>query len=74
MLVKRVIPVDEEGNEIKYSVVHSGRQYTVPVWGVRGHPRRLKEGRVTYVRPYTKGKEIIQKRYRIRNTSLLKKK
>lgn len=33
VLVKRVIPVDEEGNEIKYSVAHSGRQYTVPVWG-----------------------------------------
>lgn len=57
VLVKRVIPVDEEGNEIKYSVAHSGRQYTVPVWGVRGHPRRLKDGRVTYVRPYPKGKE-----------------
>ncbi len=57
VLVKRVIPVDEEGNEIKYSVAHSGRQYTVPVWGVRGHPRRLRDGRVTYVRPYPKGKE-----------------
>lgn len=57
VLVKRVIPVDEKGNEIKYSVAHSGRQYTVPVWGVRGHPRRLKDGRVTYVRPYPKGKE-----------------
>lgn len=57
VLVKRVIPVDEEGKEIKYSVVHSGRQYTVPIWGVRGHSRRLKDGKITYVRPYRKGKE-----------------
>lgn len=70
VLVKQVIPVDEEGNEIKYSVAHSGRQYTVPVWGVRGHPRRLKDGRVTYVRPYPKGKErnnpeaLAQKEYK----------
>ena len=57
VLVKRVIPVDEAGNEIKYSATNSGRQYSVPVWGVRGHPRRLKDGRVTYVRPYPKGKD-----------------
>ena len=25
--------------------------------GVRGHPRTLKDGRVTFVRPYPKGKE-----------------
>lgn len=70
VLVKRVIPVDEQGDEIKYGVAHSGRQYSVPVWGVRGHPRRLKDGRVTYVRPYPKGKErnnpemLVQKEYR----------
>ena len=57
VLVKRVIPVDEAGNEIKYSATNSGRQYSVPVWGVRGHPRRLKDGRVTYVRQYPKGKD-----------------
>lgn len=62
MLVKRVIPADEEGNEIKYSVIHSGRQYTVSAWGVQGHPRRLKDDRVTYVKPYQKGKEIILQR------------
>lgn len=33
VLVKRVIPIDEEGNEIKYSVTNSGRQYSLPVWG-----------------------------------------
>ena len=49
--------MDEAGNEIKYSATNSGRQYSVPVWGVRGHPRRLKDGRVTYVRPYPKGKD-----------------
>lgn len=70
VLVKRIIPVDEDGNEIKYSVAHSGRQYSVPVWGVRGHPRNLKGGRVTYVRPYPKGKErnnpeaLVQKEYK----------
>ena len=57
VLVKRIIPVNENGGEIKYNVTNSGRQYTVPVWGVRGHPRRLKNGRVIYVRPYPKGKE-----------------
>ena len=57
VLVKRVIPIDEEGKEIKYRVTNSGRQYTVPVWGVRGHFRRLKSGKVTYVGPYKKGKE-----------------
>lgn len=57
VLVKRVIPVDEAGNEINYSATNSGRQYSVPVWGVRGHQRRMKDGRVTYVRPYPKGKD-----------------
>ena len=57
VLVKRVIPIDEEGNAIKYSATNSGRQYSVPMWGVRGHPRKLKDGRVTHVRPYPKGKE-----------------
>ena len=57
VLVKHIIPVDEDGNEIKYSATNSGRHYTVPVWGVRGHPRTLKDGRVTFVRPYPKGKE-----------------
>lgn len=33
VLVKRVIPIDEEGNEIKYSVTNSDRQYSLPVWG-----------------------------------------
>ena len=70
VLVKHVIPVNEDGNEIKYSVTNSGRQYTVPVWGVRGHPRTLKDGRVTYVRPYPKGKErnnpeaLVEKGYK----------
>lgn len=57
VLIKRIIPVDADGNEIKYESTGSGRKYTLPVWGVRGHPRTLADGRVTYVRPYPKGKD-----------------
>lgn len=57
ILIKRVISVDADGNEIKYESTGSGRQYSIPVWGVRGHPRTLPDGRVTYVRPYRKGKD-----------------
>lgn len=57
VLIKRIIPIDEEGNEIKYESTGSGRKYTLPVWGVRGHPRTLPDGRITYVRPYPKGKD-----------------
>lgn len=57
VLIKRIIPVDADGNEIKYESIGSGRKYTLPVWGVRGHPRTLTDGRVTYVRPYPKGKD-----------------
>lgn len=28
-----------------------------PAWGVRGHPRHLKSGRVIYIKPYKKGKQ-----------------
>ena len=57
VLVKRVIPVDENGNIIKYGKADSGREYKMPVWGVRGHPRTLSDGRVIQVKPYPKGKE-----------------
>lgn len=57
VLIKRIIPVDADGNEIKYELTGSGRMYTLPIWNVRGHPRTLPDGRVTYVRPYSKGKD-----------------
>ncbi|MBQ6040057.1 MAG: hypothetical protein IJL32_04690 [Oscillospiraceae bacterium] len=57
VLVKRIIPVDENGNIIKYGKTDSGREYKMPVWGVRGHPRTLPDGRVIQVKPYPKGKE-----------------
>ena len=57
VLIKRVIPVDVDGNEIKYSAMDSGRQFTIPSWGVRGHSRTLPDGRVIAVRPYRKGKD-----------------
>lgn len=46
------------------------RKYTLPVWGVRGHPRTLPDGRITYVRPYPKGKNrknpnaLVSKEYK----------
>lgn len=56
VLVKRIIPVDKNGNIIKYGKTDSGREYKKPVWGVRGHPRTLSDGRVIQVKPYPKGK------------------
>lgn len=57
VLVKRIVPVDKEGNIIKYGTSGSGRQYSVPSWGVRGHYRTLPDGREIPIRPYRKGKE-----------------
>lgn len=70
ILIKRIIPIDAVGNEIKYESTGSGRKYTLPVWGVRGHPRTLPNGRITFVRPYPKGKDrknpeaLISKEYK----------
>lgn len=70
ILIKRIIPVDADGNEIKYGSTDSGRKYTLPVWGVRGHPRKLPDGRITFVRPYPKGKDrknpnaLVNKEYK----------
>lgn len=36
---------------------HSNRTYICECWGVSGHPRRLKSGKVTFVRPYKKGRK-----------------
>ena len=43
VLVKKVIPVDENGNRIKYSSSNSNRHYNMPAWTVRGHDRSLPE-------------------------------
>ena len=56
VFVKHVIPIDENGNVIRYKSSGSGRDYHTSVWGVRGHPRTLPNGRITMVRPYFKGK------------------
>lgn len=70
VLIKRIIPIDADGNEIKYESTGSGRKYTLPVWGVRGHPRTLQNGKITFVRPYPKGKDrknpdaLISKEYK----------
>lgn len=57
VLVRRIIPIDEDGNIIKYDSIDSERQYSAAAWGVRGHYRTLQNGRVTYVSPHRKGKE-----------------
>lgn len=57
VLIKRIIPVDADGNEIKYGAAGSGRQFSLLSWGVRGHSRTLPDGRVIQVRPYRKGKD-----------------
>lgn len=70
VLVKRVIPVDEEGNIIEYGPAFSGRKYKCPAWGVQGHYRHYKSGKVIYIAPYIKGKyrndpnAHIEKEYR----------
>lgn len=70
LLIRRIIPIDADGNEIKYKSTGSGRRYTLPAWGVRGHPRTLPNGRITFVRPYPKGKDrknpyaLISKEYK----------
>ena len=55
--VKKIIPLDENGNLIKYKTKNSGRIYKKPAWNVRGHLRTLKDGREVPVRPYPKGPE-----------------
>ena len=57
VLVKRIIPVDKNGNMIKYGKTDSGRKYKKLAWGVRGHQRILSDGRAIQVKPYCKGKE-----------------
>lgn len=57
VLVRKIIPVDGEGNVIEYNKKGSGRQYKVPSWGVSGHWRTLPDGREIYIQPYSKGKD-----------------
>ena len=70
VLVKRVIPIDKDGNLIEYGPTYSGRKYKCPAWGVQGHFRHYKSGKVIFIAPYTKGKyrndsdALIEKEYR----------
>lgn len=57
VLVEKVISIDENGNLIKPKNSGSGRKYRKSSWGVKGHIRKLKDGRFTWVRSYRKGKE-----------------
>lgn len=57
VLVRKIIPVDREGNVIEYNKKGSGRQYKVPSWGVSGHWRTLADGREIYIQTYYKGKD-----------------
>lgn len=54
--VKRVIPVDEHGNPIKYEATNSGKTNRMPAWGVRGY-WQTRNGKPVYVRPHPKGPE-----------------
>lgn len=69
VLVKKVIPVDEDGNIIKYDESNSKRHFHMPAWTVRGHERTLPDGRVITVRPYKKGDQrdnpeaLVKKEY-----------
>ena len=71
VLVKRVIPVDKDGNVIEYGPTNSGRKYKCPAWGVQGHCRHYKSGKEIYIDPYVKGKyrnnpdAFIEKEYRL---------
>lgn len=57
VLVRKIIPVDSEGNVIDYNKKGSGRKYKVPSWGVSGRWRTLADGRDIYIQPYYKGKD-----------------
>lgn len=57
VLVKQIVPIDENGKRIKYSAIDSKHHYSLPAWGVSGHWRRLKNGKEIYISPYLKGKD-----------------
>ena len=44
---------------VRYSehINHSKHVITCPKWDVKGHPRHLKSGKITWVKPFTKGKD-----------------
>ena len=62
VLVKKVIPVDKDGNRIKYDESNSNRHFHIPTWTVCGYERTLSDGRVISVRSYKKqNRETIQR-------------
>ena len=54
--VKRIIPVDEYGNPIKYGAENSERIYKKTAWRVRGY-WQTRNGKPVYVRAHPKGPE-----------------
>lgn len=70
VLIKHVIPVDKNGNVIKYGPTNSGRKHQCLAWGVQGHSRHYKNGKVICINPYVKGKDrnnpdaFVEKEYR----------
>ena len=52
--LKHTYILDEDFKLTKSDVKHIIK---CPCWGVRGHPRHLKSGKVVYVKPYKKGKD-----------------
>ena len=51
--LKHTYILDENFKMTKTDIKHIIK---CPAWGVRGHPRHLKSGRVVYIKPYVKGK------------------
>ena len=77
VLVKRVIPLDKDGNVIEYGPANSGRKYKCPAWGVQGHYRHYKSGKVIYIESYIKGDHrdnpdaLIPKEYRFEENKII---
>lgn len=69
VLVRKVVYIDEDANIIKSENAGTKRKYQCPSWGVRGHSRTLKDGRITHVKPHKRGKErknpesLVKKEY-----------
>jgi len=54
----RVLDISATADEVREYVRRDNAVHTwhCPAWGVRGHYRHYKTGKVSYVKPYVKGK------------------